>query len=290
MTTNPFDALPRLAFIIGAQKAGTTFLAGLLDQHPEICLSIPKEPQFFSFRYDRGLGHYASQFPEPTGSVLLDASTSYTMLRAAEDLDREDAPGNAAPVPERIHALNPDAKLIYVLRDPAERAASAYRHMRKASGAPSGPVSLMACLRERPILELTSRYSVQAERYLDVFPRENLHFVAFRRLKAEPADVARECFAFLGLPHHEVVQEDAGFMRNRSYAMSGFGRMVLRVRRSAPDALGIIRMLLPQAARSRMRGIMRKEEVEIFFTDMDETRAHFADEIRRVRDLTGIEI
>jgi hypothetical protein len=41
-------AFPPEAFIIGAQKAGTTSLADLLDQHPGIVVSNPKEPDFFN--------------------------------------------------------------------------------------------------------------------------------------------------------------------------------------------------------------------------------------------------
>lgn len=43
-------------FVIGAAKAGTTSLCELLGAHPEVFFSDPKEPQFFTERYDRGYG------------------------------------------------------------------------------------------------------------------------------------------------------------------------------------------------------------------------------------------
>ncbi len=35
-------------FLIGVPKAGTTWLSNILNQHPGICLSDPKEPNFIA--------------------------------------------------------------------------------------------------------------------------------------------------------------------------------------------------------------------------------------------------
>lgn len=288
--TNPFDGLPRLAFIIGAQKAGTTFLAGLLDQHPEICLSTPKEPQFFTARFDRGLEFYASRFVDPSGSVLLDASTTYTMLRPQEFRHLEASPGNPAPVPERIYALNPDARLIYVLRDPADRAASAYRHMLRSKTLPSGPVSLMDCLREQPIIEIASRYSAQIERYLEFFPIANMHFIPFGDLNARPRETADACFDFLGIGPHETTTEMPDKMRNAAFSRTGLGRMAVGLKRRAPKTIRRLNRMLPERAQGLVGRALRKEGQTIRFADMDDVRAHFDDERRKTRDLTGLEI
>ena len=66
-------------FLIGAQKAGTTTLADLLNQHPLIHLSSPKEPNYYSQHFDKGAGWYRECFAGATdGSMLLDASVSYS--------------------------------------------------------------------------------------------------------------------------------------------------------------------------------------------------------------------
>ena len=100
-------------FIIGAGKSGTTSLWLYLNRHPDIALSRNKEPAFFvrpNFRED--LDWYESLF-EPA-RIVGEASTVYTAHPVFDG------------VPERIHSLVPTPKLIYLVRDPVERAISHY--------------------------------------------------------------------------------------------------------------------------------------------------------------------
>src|SRR5215207_2554839 len=95
-------------FIIGAAKCGTTSLWLYLNQHPQIAFSIEKEPAFFvRDDYLDHLDWYESLFEEAT--VVGEASTLYTTFLVHVD------------VPARIHGMVPDAKLIYMVRDPVER-------------------------------------------------------------------------------------------------------------------------------------------------------------------------
>jgi hypothetical protein len=57
-------SFPPESYLIGAQKAGTTTLAYLLDQHPHVTVARTKEPHFFTDNWDRGLGWYKKQFPD----------------------------------------------------------------------------------------------------------------------------------------------------------------------------------------------------------------------------------
>ena len=116
--------------VIGAAKSGTSSLYMYLKQHPEIYMSPIKEPHFFSFddesKMTKGPGDpihkaitnfddYQAQFDGVTDEKAIgEASTSY--------LYRPEAPG-------RIHAMLPDAKLIVILRNPVDRAFSAYMHV-----------------------------------------------------------------------------------------------------------------------------------------------------------------
>ena len=101
-------------FIIGAMKAGTTTLHYLLDRHPDIFMSLEKEPQVFSSKplasYDDIFEGYDKQ------KYMGESSTAYTKL--------PDEPNIA----KQIYDYNPDAKLIYLIREPMARAVSHYRH------------------------------------------------------------------------------------------------------------------------------------------------------------------
>ncbi|MEM9772050.1 MAG: sulfotransferase domain-containing protein, partial [Cyanobacteria bacterium P01_D01_bin.73] len=93
--------------IIGAMKGGTTSLHRYIASHPNVVTSSIKETDFFRSAkdYSKGIDWYESLF-EGSGTYAFEASTNYTM--------RHKFPG----VPERMHSVLPNAKLIYLLRDP----------------------------------------------------------------------------------------------------------------------------------------------------------------------------
>lgn len=102
-------------FIIGgAARAGTTWLCRALCLHRGIYMPpSPPEPKFFPHDniFARGLEYYCETFfsQAPHGACCGEKSTAYL-----------DTPGTAA----RIHQLCPDVKLIFMLREPVERAFS----------------------------------------------------------------------------------------------------------------------------------------------------------------------
>jgi hypothetical protein len=118
-------------FIVGAAKAGTSSLYQYLRQHSQVYLSYPvKEPNFFAFDGEiikfNGLHTQAETLPDSLTSLvayeeLFKDSMNYPARGEASTLYLY-CPGTA----ERIRSLVPDAKLIVVLRQPADRAYSHY--------------------------------------------------------------------------------------------------------------------------------------------------------------------
>jgi hypothetical protein len=109
--------------IIGAQKSATRWLRLNLGEHPEVH-TTPEEIGFFSSgrRYADGPEWYASRFPDWSGEPIVgEATPAYMMYRH-----------DPSKVSKRIRRFNPDMKLIAVLRNPIDRAYSAFvHHMRK---------------------------------------------------------------------------------------------------------------------------------------------------------------
>lgn len=110
----------RTQFLIaGAQRSGTTLLYSLLGQHPEIYLAKPikPEPKFFctDSEYNKGREYYLDKYfkdvVESDYKVFGEKSTSYMTH-------------NETPL--RIKSLFPNIKLIFILRNPIERAISNY--------------------------------------------------------------------------------------------------------------------------------------------------------------------
>jgi hypothetical protein len=187
--------------MIGAQKAGTTTLESLLVRHPEVAGGRRKETDYFDLNYTRSLNWYRAHFPlrmlAPT--AVGEASTGYLFHPEA---------------PERVHKLLPETKLIALLRDPAERASSHY-HQTRAWGFEE--LSFEAALRQEPerlahdrrswmLFSYASRglYADQLERWLDLFPSEQLLVLLTDDLASDPSAVVRRCFEHIGVEPIEL--------------------------------------------------------------------------------------
>lgn len=108
--------------VCGAQKCGTTYLADLLGSQEGFFTPPTKEIHFFNGFWDRGAGWYRAHFERRTSADLqVDASPSYMIH---------------PEVAVRIRAVNPAAKLVFLLRDPAERARSHFQHNVRAGCEP----------------------------------------------------------------------------------------------------------------------------------------------------------
>lgn len=172
--------------IIGAQKCGTTSLATQLADHPAVCFCAEKEPGYFNQAADWRAGieaYHALYSPQP-GQLCGEASTFYTFL--------PEFPGTH----ERLFEYNPDLKLIYVMRQPVERALSHYTHnlVRELDTRPP-EVALFAA----PEYVNRSRYGVQLRPYLELFERDNVLLVVFEEYVRDQIAALQGIAAFLGL-------------------------------------------------------------------------------------------
>ena len=116
-------------FIIGAMKSGTSLIHSYLNAHPSFFMCEPKESCYFvhpaqldcpnikKLELWKSEEHYLELFQSAnTVEIIGEASTLYAKLP------------RITGVPERIAQFNPDARSIYVMRDPIERAISHYWH------------------------------------------------------------------------------------------------------------------------------------------------------------------
>ena len=108
--------------IIGAAKCGTTTLYKKLAMHPKVFMSTPKEPEFFARDdiYQNGLDWYAELFASAGNTQICgEASTLYSLTTLFPH------------TVSRMHSAIPQAKLIYILREPVERTFSYYTQLVK---------------------------------------------------------------------------------------------------------------------------------------------------------------
>lgn len=179
------DRLPNL-IVIGAMKAGTSSLHRYLDLHPEIAMSRVKELDFFLEHrsWSRGAEWYADQF-DPRASVRGESSPNYTDLPLSE--------GTAG----RMAGLVPDARLIYMVRDPIERALSHWIHARGLEREDRFADEALADLDSRYVRR--SLYRTQLEPFVERFPREQILVLAQEDLLDRRARTLQELFEILGV-------------------------------------------------------------------------------------------
>ena len=172
--------------IIGGLKCGTTSIHHYLGLHPEIQMSKPKELNFFveELNWDLGLDWYASRF-DSRFAVRGESSPHYTNLPRFQ--------GVAA----RIHEHCPNARLIYMVRDPIKRILSHWVH---ASGAGYEAREMVRTLSEPDSSYISrSRYWMQLEPYLEHFDRAQIEVITQEELQGEREATMRRAFRFAGV-------------------------------------------------------------------------------------------
>ncbi|HEY5220105.1 MAG TPA: sulfotransferase [Gemmatimonadaceae bacterium] len=184
--------------VIGAQKCATSWLFYCLREHPQLCLPEKKrEPDYIggaTFRA-RGADWYFNLVGNREPGQLAGAVSVEYLFDA-----------NAAP---EVARLLPNAKLLAVLREPLDRAISAYywlirkRLIEKAGLVPALEMGLRDVERgtQSPFAELLQRglYGEQLNRYLQHFPAEALLIAAYEDIANDPARSLSSVYAYLGV-------------------------------------------------------------------------------------------
>ena len=266
-------ALPDF-LLIGAMKCGTTSLYHYLRDHPQIFMPSIKAPEFFAEEgnWGRGIGWYRRQFEGAAPGVVAigEASNVYTKYPRYRG------------VPARIADHIPDARLVYVVRDPIDRIRSHYQ-TRLTEGTERAPIG--RAVRENPIYLDYSRYAMQLDRYLDHFPREQLLVITAEDLRGDRRATVRDVYAFLGVrPDHMPSELDRDFYETRHRAprspvpvwvRKGLKRHLPAAKRAKELENNVVRAL---------RGLRRTPEATSPLADRlvipDEVRDELADALR----------
>ncbi len=279
-------ALPTF-FIIGAARSGTTSLHYYLSLHPEISMSAEKEPHFFAgpagdlpFGSPRvaSLADYRALF-DPSVRVRGEASPSYS------------AYPRRVGVPDRIRAAVPEARMIYLVRDPIDRTVSHYRHRVATEGERRDIATALGDFEPANIYLCASRYATQLEQYLACFPADRILVIEQGELRRLRARTLHRIFDFLGVAADfsspDFAREYRGSDANRRFP--AWYRAALDLGARTPLSL------LPPAARRGLRARVERATLPVL-PDValdSRLRDRLADllgpEAERFRKLTGLD-
>jgi hypothetical protein len=171
----------------GAGKSGTTSLYYYLSQHPQIYMAAAKEVHFFSHHFGKGVSWYESHFVGGVNvPVVGEFSTSYILDTA---------------VPKRIATLIPDVKLLFIFRNPIERAYSNY-WFSVSIGTQDRAQSFSDAIRlpagHEKYIESGFYYQHLAQ-FLQHFSPEQIYVMITEDFKRDPSYQMAQCYNFLGV-------------------------------------------------------------------------------------------
>jgi hypothetical protein len=174
---------PNFLFI-GPDKSGSTWLAEVLSQHPQAFVAPAKDIYYFDRYYARGSKWYESHFAGADGRLAV-GEFSHDYLSSAEAC-------------QRIRADLPDARLITMLRQPAERAFSEYLFLRKHGLSPTD-APLRAVSRRHPSIIEGGLYGKHLRPYMEAFGAGAIFMGEFENISRRPRELLAQLCAFLGI-------------------------------------------------------------------------------------------
>jgi Sulfotransferase domain len=265
--------------VIGAMKGGTTSLYHYLNEHPQVHMTKVKEVDFFTseLNWDKGFDWYKKQFVDaPPGAKKGEASTSYTKYPRY--------PGVAPRIAEHL----PEAKLIYVIRDPMERIRSHYQH-NVAIGEEQLPIE--KAIEKNPVYIDYSRYAMQLDQYLEHFPREQILVITSEALRNDRERTFKQVLAFIGVdPDTKVEALEREFYKTEE--RPAYGPLVGATRRALkklfPKSVGLWRGRFLSDSVKRRIGKPAAEQDRITSSSLPEESKEFVafelrDDIARLR-------
>lgn len=194
---------------VGAQKAGTTWLHAQLARHPGVFMAEPKELHFWDQHRSRGLDWYAAHFAAAAGRKAGEITPAYAI--------------SPLETVREIHDFAPDARILYLLRDPCERAWSgACMGLRRAE------MRLEEASDQWFLDHFRSKGSLQRGDYAAclsvwraVYPADQILTLFFDDVKARPRALLAQVAAHLGLDPagFEAISDET--LAERVYAGDG---------------------------------------------------------------------
>lgn len=217
--------------IIGAQKAGTSSLRKFMEQNSSHFFTPRRELHFWNrdreYRDGEGVPEYLRNFDGATANQLIgEKSPSYLPSQTAA---------------ERIALNFPQVKIVAILRNPVDRAHSAYLHGRRIGAIPKTR-SFSHAIRDYqnkggvPYGDVVSQgfYFESLERYFKHFPPEQIHILSFSKLTENPQEYLPYLMRFLLPAEIDLKSLDINFeLPKVNVARSSrYPQLVKRIRRS----------------------------------------------------------
>lgn len=218
--------------IIGAQKSGTSSIVKALSTSPQVWITPKKELHYFNRQIDapESWNRYCDEFSQaPSNCRVGEATPDYLPKPSCA---------------RRIHDALPQARLIICLRNPVDRAHSAFWHAKRLGHIPRS-MSFESAL-DRDTREFGSPwtniiengcYSTQLLRYLSLFPEEQIHLLLFDDLLLNPEEAISGILRHIdreNSPEHHLSEGELPHVNEaQRWILPGLTKKLLRLPRGS---------------------------------------------------------
>jgi hypothetical protein len=242
-------------FVIGAMKSGTNYLRKLLHLHPSIFMAEVREPSYFVEP-----GELKAIWPEMWAEGYWREERNYLQLfaSAGEATIIGEVSTNYAKMPlvtgvaERLQAFNPDARLIYLLRDPVERTISHYWHMVRYHNEYR---SIETAIRRDAQYVAVSYYAMQLAPFRERFGGDCVAVLTYEQLIRDPHKTMELLYRWLGLDPARVDVSQFREPENSTpevFRMPAWNGSIRKLWQS--PSVKIVKPYVPRALQASLRG------------------------------------
>lgn len=199
--------------VIGAARSGTTAITEALRRHPDAFVTTPKEPHYFAFA-GRELSFTGPGDAEGINAAAVTDTDRYLALYDGSEDRAARGEGSVSTMyyyedsTTAAAAMNPDLRLVAVLRDPVERAFSSFQYLRMRGREPEADFATALALEEDRRAagwhhlwhySAMSRYADALAAFLATFGPDQLCVLLYDEVTREPDTALRRTYEHLGL-------------------------------------------------------------------------------------------
>lgn len=282
--------------LIGAQKAGTSSLYDWIGQHPEVCApEIIKDYHYFTVQKLQDIGY---DFIEKALIKEQKEKAKVYMQGGVNYIFQDDAP-------KAIATFDPNMRLVLILRNPVDRAISAYRYFKQLGQEELSFEKAIHREHNNELLYHAERmnytyiehgfYYKQIMNYLNYFEKDQLKVILFEDLKDSPEKVCRELFSFLGIATNYIpnfkIKNTSGkaLIPGINKLFFGSGKITTLIRGLAKVIPFRLRVLFVNWVREFNKSTKKSDHENLNF-DRETLNKYYVQDVKKLSDLLGIDL
>jgi hypothetical protein len=275
-------------FIVGAAKCATTSFHDYLGQHPDVCMSSIKEPNYFSHEEIKKDNLYY------LGANLIDNLEDYNSLFETNSSYKIFGESSVSYISypktaEKIKNYNPDAKIIIFLRNPVERTFSHYL-MDYTAGYFNAKLEDIIENYDttnavyKQIIGL-SFYSNQLQNYFEYFDKNQIKVIIYEDFITDIKKFMHEIEAFVGIEQYE----NYSFPKENSYR--GSQNKILNVFYRSVKLKQKLKKVIPKnITRNLKNSMLKAEKPTIKLEDKQKLESKLYNDVRNIEKLLNINL